>query len=152
MSILEIQNVELPTVRWAKKNGFIHAKVKFVESGWPDRLFVGPWGGLVFIEFKRPGQRPDKLQEFRMAQLAGRGILVEWFDNADDAIEFLKTLMEATRLPREGDTNDASTRERGVILGPWTGKDEHLSGGVQNIERAGPSQENVDNSSPEAGL
>lgn len=44
-----------------------------VASGWPDYLVVLPGGRSLWIEFKRPGAKPTKLQAHRMALLAALG-------------------------------------------------------------------------------
>lgn len=33
------------------------------NSGWPDRLILGPHAVIFFIEFKRPGEKPEPLQK-----------------------------------------------------------------------------------------
>ena len=38
-------------------------------AGIPDRLVLMPGGKCGFVELKAPGEKPRKLQEFRMKQL-----------------------------------------------------------------------------------
>lgn len=50
--------------------------LKFVSPGWrgaPDRIVLLPGGGVVFVEFKRPGERPRPLQERRHRELRRLG-------------------------------------------------------------------------------
>lgn len=121
MQILE-KDIEDVVVQWAKKNGFLAPKVKFVEAGWPDRLFLGH-GASIFIEFKRPGERPDKLQEFRIGQLIDHGIPAYWCDNSAEGIEILQAAMDPARLPEEGHPAPAEPKFSGPVLGPWIGED-----------------------------
>ena len=60
--------------------------LKFVSpgcSGVPDRLALMPGGRLAFIEVKRPGAKPRKLQELRHKQLRGLGFPVYVVDSLD---------------------------------------------------------------------
>ena len=91
--------VRTPVVEWAKVNGIEHirlALMRGVKRGTPDDLFLISWrvrkgspARAVFIEFKRPGKKPTRLQYERLSQLQNRGFFAEWFDNADDAISYL---------------------------------------------------------------
>ena len=49
--------------------------------GWPDRLFIYPIRRLVFIEFKLPGQKPRKIQEYIHGKLREYGFWVVTVDN-----------------------------------------------------------------------
>jgi hypothetical protein len=146
MSVLE-RDIEWEVSRWAIKHGFLAPKVKFVENGWSDRLFIGPRGGLVFIEFKRPGQEPTRLQYFRGECLQNRGIMWEWFDNAAGAIDFLKAILDATSIPGAGSEAPSEPRVGGIILRPRFGKDVDSAGCVPDSEGTEISEEDVDRSS-----
>ena len=83
--------VEQRVVRWAEKNGVPSLKLELQHNaGWPDRVFLLPGGRAVFIEFKRKGEKPRKLQDHRIMQLTLLGFEVTWTDNSGDAIAFLK--------------------------------------------------------------
>lgn len=58
------------------------------SNGKPDMLFVG-FSVTVFIEFKRPGQKPRKLQDWWHRQLRDAGATVHTVDAVDDGIEIL---------------------------------------------------------------
>lgn len=131
MSGLE-KDIEDVVVNWAKKNGFLAPKVKFAEAGWPDRLFISPIGHTIFIEFKRPGFKPDPLQEFRLDQLRKRGIPATWTDNTVEGINILKAAVEPARLPEEGDSVVAFPSRSGSILRPGTGEDVNLSSRIED--------------------
>ena len=72
MSILDESetSVREKVIAYAKARGW---KVIVVDyAGWPDRLFVGPSGQHVWMEFKRPkGGRHYLRQKARLAILQG---------------------------------------------------------------------------------
>lgn len=51
---------------------------------WCDRLFLGPGGKVLWIEFKRQGAAPTKLQERHHQQLREMGFDVRVVDNVED--------------------------------------------------------------------
>jgi len=128
MTLLE-KDIEIPVCNWAKKHGFLTPKVKFAEAGWPDRLFISPIGHTIFIEFKRPPFKPDRLQEYRLAQLRQRGIPAYWVDSIIEGINILKAAVEPARLPEPGDSVVAFPSRSGSVLGSGTGQDEHMPSG-----------------------
>lgn len=131
MSLLE-RTIEDQVCIWARKNKFLALKVKFIEAGWPDRLFLGH-GASIFIEFKRPGEVPDKLQEFRLGQLRGCGIPAYWTDNALEGISILRDAMDSARVPEAGHTADVIPIGSGPVLGSRLGEDLYLSGGPKDF-------------------
>lgn len=131
MSGLE-KDIEQVVVNWALKHGFLAPKVKFSEAGWPDRLFISPIGHTIFIEFKRPGYKPDPLQEFRLDQLRKRGIPAAWTDNTVEGINILKAAVEPARLPDPSDSVATFPSRSGSVLGPGSGEDVNLSGSTEN--------------------
>lgn len=137
------KDIEDVVVKWAIKNGFLAPKVKFVEAGWPDRLFLG-YGASIFIEFKRPGERPDPLQEYRIAEIRKHGIPAFWCDNTVEAIDLLKAAMDPPRLSKPGYPPDVEPVSCRVIPGPWTGKDEHLPGSIEDIIQQAAHKEGAD--------
>jgi hypothetical protein len=106
MSVLE-REIENVVVSWAKKHGFLTPKVKFAEAGYPDRLFISPKGHTIFIEFKVPGEQPDKLQYYRINELLKRGVPAYWSCDYRDAIGILEAALEPPLLPGESDPPDA---------------------------------------------
>jgi len=109
------------TVQWAERNGWVVEKVKFANAGYPDRVFIAIEGLIVFIEFKRLGEKPEPLQYHRLKVLNDRGLIATWTDNYDDAIAFLSKVLsdkgyEVYALP------DGSRS----ILRPRIGKDGNL--------------------------
>ncbi len=130
MPILE-KEIEDRVVAWAKKNDFLAPKMKSVEAGWPDRLFISPSGATIFIEFKRPGQKPDKLQEYRLNELQRRGVPATWVDNYDEAISILKTALEPPPVPAPSYETVTVSTSCGAFFGSWAG---------QNINSVGSDQ------------
>lgn len=64
MKALE-RSIEGPVVNYAKKHLGKDSVVKLNGIGkrsHPDRMFLGPYGRALFIEFKRPGAQPTPLQ------------------------------------------------------------------------------------------
>lgn len=56
------------------------------EAGYPDRMFILPQGRVFFIEFKRPGKRPDSKQALLHARLHHFGHYVETHDTIEGAV------------------------------------------------------------------
>lgn len=132
MSVLE-KNIEQTVVDWAKEHGFLALKVKFVDNGYPDRLFISPSGHTIFIEFKRPGEQPRPLQSYRIAELVKRGIPATWTNSAVEGINILRAALESSRLPDESNSYAAGSSSGGVISGPWTGKNIHRVGRAEDL-------------------
>ena len=53
------------------------------NNGVPDRLVVRPGGIVEFVELKRPGARPRKLQEAIHAKLREHGVAVYTLDSRE---------------------------------------------------------------------
>jgi len=98
------------------------------RRGWPDRLFLWEGANVLFVEFKRPGEEPRKMQLYVHRILRKMGFEVQVHDDIDTAVEFIKARIHASTIADEG---DAPRRERS-----W----------LQAISEAGPGQ---DSSGPE---
>lgn len=151
MSELE-KDIEDKVCKWAAAKGFICLKIKFVETGWPDRLFISPQGHTIFIEFKRRGERPTKLQEYRINELGSRGIPATWHDTYVGAITTLKAALESTPLPDASNQVDAESGVSGAVSGSRTGKDFHGLSVVQNTEGERIREEDADSSASSSGV
>lgn len=71
---------------------------KFVSpgnSGVPDRLVVLPEGHIGFVELKRRGKIPTKLQEMQMDFLRRMGFYVRVLDRAEDIEPVIREIQEA---------------------------------------------------------
>lgn len=53
------------------------------NNGVPDRLVVRPGGAIEFVELKRPGEKPRKLQDAIHAKLRERGASVYTLDSRE---------------------------------------------------------------------
>ncbi|WP_018659209.1 VRR-NUC domain-containing protein [Allofustis seminis] len=58
-------------------------------TGVPDRMILLPRGKIGFVEVKRKGQRPRKIQELRIKQLKDLGFLVFVLDDREKIEEIL---------------------------------------------------------------
>jgi hypothetical protein len=93
------------------------------RRGWPDRVFFWEGGNVLFVEFKRPGEEPRKMQLYVHRILRKMGFEVQVHDDVDTAVEFIKARIHASTIADEG---DAPRRERS-----W----------FQAISEAGPGQD-----------
>lgn len=83
-------DVENAAVTWAEARGWLTLKMTpTAQKGWPDRLFVWTCGIHVWIEFKKPGETPRKLQAYRIKQLRKRAVGAHWTDNLEEAKKLL---------------------------------------------------------------
>lgn len=72
------------------------------EDGWPDRQVILPDRAVCWVELKREGEEPTALQGQRMAWLNGIGHDAAWFDDADEALEFVRDCLARCRARRMG--------------------------------------------------
>ena len=90
------KNVVKRVKDWCDTHGVLYIKfTPFGSKGWPDTVIVFPGGFHLWVELKRKGKKPRKLQDYRMGQLATMGALAVWFDNADACIEYLEDCLDA---------------------------------------------------------
>ena len=68
------------------------------DSGYPDRIFWMPRGKPVFIEFKRPGEKPTKKQDYIHRQLKGLGYEVHTCNNCEHAFNIVRAALEAVGI------------------------------------------------------
>lgn len=60
----------------------LYLKTSFTNAdGLPDRLILDDKGNSYFVELKRPGERPRKLQQLWLRRLYKRGFKVYTVDN-----------------------------------------------------------------------
>jgi hypothetical protein len=127
-------------VRWAEERHFICLKVKVGVKGYPDRLFLSPYGHTIFIEFKRRGLKAnfaqkERLQAYRIKELQRRGIPAFVVDTRLEALNILKAALEPTPLPDGSAEVDDEPSRSGPIPGPRTGENVVLLGGNKNPTR-----------------
>lgn len=58
--------------------------------GLPDRIILGPNATIFFIEFKRPGEKPTRLQDYIHTLLRNLGFDVYVCDEVDEAKKILR--------------------------------------------------------------
>lgn len=91
-------SIEKAYLRRMSKSGLKYKIKKMSGEGnraWPDRaIFIHP-GLTLFIEFKRPGEKPTELQQDLQDELSSMGFQVATFDNALDAYNW--TISQAAR-------------------------------------------------------
>ena len=90
------KDIERKVARWAKRHKDVMLYWKLTVpglSGVPDRILLLRGGTVAFIEYKRPGARPRKLQELLHRKLQEFGFNVAVHDDADEAIEFIEGLI-----------------------------------------------------------
>ena len=88
--------IETKVCTYAKKRGFL--AYKFVSPnnrGVPDRIFISPEGSVFFIEFKRKGRKPTKLQHEIITRLQKHNAFVDVVDNIEDGKEFIDKVLYA---------------------------------------------------------
>jgi hypothetical protein len=145
-------NIENEVVAWAKKKGFLTPKVRFVEVGYPDRLFISPTGHTIFLEFKRPGKKPEPIQAYRINELNKRGIPAFWCDTAMGGLTILAAALEPETLSGEGHITPIRAGVSGALSGPGTGQDVNNPGDVQDPQGEGVREQAADSGSSETGV
>lgn len=73
------------------------------RRGFPDRLVLWEGGGILFIEFKRKGEEPRKLQEVIHEQLRAMGFIVEVHDDRHTALASVQAKIRALSAANAGD-------------------------------------------------
>jgi hypothetical protein len=96
------KSVVIPTLKylnsqedcWATK---IHGGL-YSGKGKPD--IIGHCRGVFFaIEVKRPGKRPEKLQDYILGKIQSRGGLSTWVQNIDQVKELIFYIRSLKSLP-----------------------------------------------------
>jgi hypothetical protein len=77
---------------YAQSKGFLVYKFTSpARRAVPDRIYISPKGTVVFVEFKREGQKPTPPQEREHHRLRMQNVLVFVIDNVEDG----KALVDA---------------------------------------------------------
>jgi len=75
-------------MKWLKDQRIERVKtIQLSENGWPDIVGVLPGGRSLWIEVKRPGEKPTELQKYRLKRLKKAGALAFWTDNMEKVKE-----------------------------------------------------------------
>ena len=83
--------VEVLLVRRAAERGGIALKQTGI-AGIPDRLVLLPGGRMIFVELKRPGEKPRKLQVYWLNKLERMGFETAVLDSVESVEEFVYEL------------------------------------------------------------
>lgn len=76
--------VERAIRKYAESKGCLFLKLAGRnQRGQPDRLVLRN-GKALFLEIKRPGEKPEALQLWWMKKLRMQGFKAEWCDSSDD--------------------------------------------------------------------
>lgn len=94
--VLEKQ-IEDRTVAYAEHSNILIVKFGVIgRRGWPDRLLLGAGGHAEFIEFKRPGNKPDPLQRDVIEQLRDLGFACPVIDNEQAGLGAISAFVRKT--------------------------------------------------------
>lgn len=95
MNQIRESKIETDIVNYAKSLQFLVFKfVSPQQRGVPDRIFIKS-GVVLFIEFKRPGGKLTKLQEYQRDKLIKNGMIVRKIDNINEGkqlIDFINNI------------------------------------------------------------
>ena len=84
--------IQARVIEFARRRGVIARKLSFGE-GWPDYMFL--WKGrILFIEFKRPGERPKPLQVYVIELIRKQGFEVILVDNIIDGRRAIRRFVD----------------------------------------------------------
>ena len=85
--------VESALVAFAKKNGIWTRKFSSpAHRGVPDRIFIR-MGKVLFLEVKRPGEKPTQLQEYELQLIRNAGGMAAWVDSVELGIVTLRNYL-----------------------------------------------------------
>jgi hypothetical protein len=72
------QQIQSKRIKQLEAEGYYVIKlIRTNKNGIPDLIAIPPNSDVLFSEVKRPGQKPSKLQEYRMKELNNHGIKTE---------------------------------------------------------------------------
>jgi len=87
------KQIEAFCVQEASKRGGKAVKGNAVNTkGFPDRIIILPGGKIGFLELKRPGGKPTKLQKHWLQQLQNLGCFIGVADTKQTVMEFMDKL------------------------------------------------------------
>ena len=97
LSVLE-RKIETDVSEYAGRCGCMHLKlVMWGRIGWPDHLYLYH-GRVLFIEFKRAGEQPRKIQEYIHDKLRSHGFDVIVVDNNSDGRTAIDNFTEGLKV------------------------------------------------------
>jgi hypothetical protein len=79
------KKIELAVCEYAKSKGWLVYKFTSpARAAVPDRIFISPMGKVIFVEFKREGQKPTPAQTREHQRLREQKVPVFVVDNVKD--------------------------------------------------------------------
>ena len=92
MQVLELESsIERACVKIAEDYGCELLKIEG-RRGWPDRLLVGPYGQMMWMEFKQVGASLSPFQKHIQSKLLRMGHRVEEVDSRELFMALLRNL------------------------------------------------------------
>lgn len=91
----------------------------FVETGWPDVVFLLRNGVTFWVEIKSPGKEPTPKQWAKLDDLSSVGHIHGWFDDADAACRAVSSLVERIAVYDKGGQFPQKPLSRGIASGSW---------------------------------
>lgn len=79
----------------AMQMGVFSLKLRGIERGWPDRMFLIPGGRPLFIEFKSVGAEPSAYQRLIHERLQYANYQIQVHDSAERAIAAIREAVDA---------------------------------------------------------
>ena len=79
-------SIEAAFNKGAKDRGL--RSLKYGINGWPDRVLLCKGGGVIWVELKKPGEKPRALQYRRHEQLRREGHSVYVLSTLEEVAEF----------------------------------------------------------------
>lgn len=84
------KDIEKAIGTYAKSKGCLYYKFTSPNNrSVPDRIIVAPGGAVGFLEVKRAGQCPTKLQTIELNKLKQMGCTVAWVDSVPEGKAFV---------------------------------------------------------------
>ena len=96
------KDIERAVKDYARDKGLLSYKFTSpARAAVPDDLFITPWGQVLFVEFKRRGQKPTLAQEREHHRLRGHQVAVHVIDNIDTGKLLIDSYLEPKWLNHE---------------------------------------------------
>lgn len=84
------KDIEKDIGTYARSKGCLYYKFTSPNNrSVPDRIIVAPGGAVGFLEVKRAGQCPTKLQTIEINKLKQMGCIVAWVDSVPEGKAFV---------------------------------------------------------------
>jgi hypothetical protein len=84
-------HIEKKSCQYAESLDWDHIKLDKAKRKWPDRLFLGPNGQKLLVEFKRPGEVPRPQQDaffYRLGKKFHKVHLIESVDQFKALLDY----------------------------------------------------------------